>query len=112
MDDGFQSARIQIDYALIVVDARYGIGNGWVLPAGPMRARLVDQLRYADGALADGRGRAAPIGRPRRIARRQAGLRGRDGPRDPAALCRPAVAGLCRHRPSGQVLRDVAAGRR
>ena len=45
MDDGFQSARIHIDYALIVVDARYGIGNGHVIPGGPLRAPLVDQLR-------------------------------------------------------------------
>nr|MBA3447364.1 tetraacyldisaccharide 4'-kinase [Pseudaminobacter sp.] len=28
MDDGFQSARIHLDYALLVVDARYGLGNG------------------------------------------------------------------------------------
>ena len=56
MDDGFQSARIHIDYALIVVDASFGIGNGWVLPAGPMRARLVDQMRYADGLLRMGEG--------------------------------------------------------
>ncbi len=26
MDDGFQSARIHIDYALVVVDARFGLG--------------------------------------------------------------------------------------
>ena len=28
MDDGFQSAHIHIDYALLVIDARYGLGNG------------------------------------------------------------------------------------
>ncbi|TIP74689.1 MAG: tetraacyldisaccharide 4'-kinase, partial [Mesorhizobium sp.] len=36
MDDGFQSARIHIDYALVVVDARYGVGNGRVIPGGPL----------------------------------------------------------------------------
>jgi tetraacyldisaccharide 4'-kinase len=44
MDDGFQSARIHMDYALMVVDARYGLGNGHVIPGGPLRARVADQL--------------------------------------------------------------------
>ncbi len=49
MDDGFQSARIHMDYALIVIDGRYGVGNGHIIPGGPLRAGLVDQLRYATG---------------------------------------------------------------
>ena len=49
MDDGFQSAQLHMDYALVVVDGRYGIGNGHVLPAGPLRARLIDQVRFATG---------------------------------------------------------------
>jgi tetraacyldisaccharide 4'-kinase len=56
MDDGFQSARIHIDYALIVVDSRFGLGNGHVIPGGPMRARLIDQLRFADAVLKMGEG--------------------------------------------------------
>ena len=59
MDDGFQSARVHIDYALIVVDARRGIGNGHTIPSGPMRARLVDQMRYADAVLKVGEGEGA-----------------------------------------------------
>jgi tetraacyldisaccharide 4'-kinase len=59
MDDGFQSARIHIDYALLVVDARYGLGNGHVIPGGPMRAPLVEQLRFADAVLKMGEGSAA-----------------------------------------------------
>lgn len=59
MDDGFQSARIHIDYALIVVDARFGLGNGHVIPGGPMRARLIDQLRFADAILKMGEGERA-----------------------------------------------------
>lgn len=59
MDDGFQSARIQIDYALMVVDARRGLGNGHVIPGGPLRGRLVDQLRYADAVVTMGEGEAA-----------------------------------------------------
>ena len=59
MDDGFQSARIHIDFALVVVDARYGIGNGHVIPGGPLRAPLRDQLLFADALLKMGEGTAA-----------------------------------------------------
>ena len=61
MDDGFQSARIAMDYALIVVDARRGIGNGHVVPGGPLRARLVDQMRHVDGVLKLGEGPGADL---------------------------------------------------
>lgn len=59
MDDGFQSARIRIDYALAVVDARYGIGNGEIIPAGPLRAPMNKQIVYATGLLCMGEGTAA-----------------------------------------------------
>ena len=59
MDDGFQSAHIHFDYALIVVDARRGIGNGRTIPGGPLRAMLVDQMPYADAVLAVGEGNGA-----------------------------------------------------
>lgn len=59
MDDGFQSARIYMDYALMVVDARHGLGNGHVIPAGPLRAPLAEQMRYASGLLVMGEGDAA-----------------------------------------------------
>lgn len=59
MDDGFQSARIHIDYALVVVDARYGVGNGRVIPGGPLRAGIVDQLVFTSALLKMGDGLAA-----------------------------------------------------
>ncbi|HTV67705.1 MAG TPA: tetraacyldisaccharide 4'-kinase [Rhizobiaceae bacterium] len=59
MDDGFQSARIWIDYALLVVDGDRGIGNGHVIPGGPMRAPLIDQMRYADAVVRMGQGTSA-----------------------------------------------------
>lgn len=51
MDDGFQSRRIFIDYALIVVDGLRGLGNNAVFPAGPLRAPLETQLKYTDSVL-------------------------------------------------------------
>ncbi len=59
MDDGFQSARIHMDFALLVVDARRGLGNGHVIPGGPVRAPVLDQLRLADAVLRMGEGGAA-----------------------------------------------------
>lgn len=79
MDDGFQSARIHIDYALVVVDARYGLGNCRVIPGGPLRAGLADQLLFADAILKMGEGvkadavvrQAARAGKPIFEARTQ-----------------------------------------
>lgn len=58
MDDGFQSARIGIDFALAVIDARHGAGNNFVIPAGPLRAPLAVQVRFADAVLCMGEGEA------------------------------------------------------
>ncbi|WP_454848358.1 tetraacyldisaccharide 4'-kinase [Rhizobium binxianense] len=59
MDDGFQSARLAIDYALLVIDATRGIGNGHIVPGGPVRAPIRQQLRYATALLKVGDGNAA-----------------------------------------------------
>ncbi|MBO0904464.1 tetraacyldisaccharide 4'-kinase [Jiella sonneratiae] len=56
MDDGFQSQRLLIDYAVIALDARRGLGNGHVVPAGPLRAPLLDQVRRADALVVIGTG--------------------------------------------------------
>ncbi|MGJ8572615.1 MAG: tetraacyldisaccharide 4'-kinase [Hoeflea sp.] len=59
MDDGFQSARLVFDQALLVVDARRGVGNGCVFPAGPVRAPVIDQIRHADALIVVGEGDGA-----------------------------------------------------
>ncbi|MFZ2100132.1 MAG: tetraacyldisaccharide 4'-kinase [Oricola sp.] len=56
MDDGFQSRSVHYDYALIALDTRRGIGNGAVIPAGPLRAPMIDQMRHADALLRIGDG--------------------------------------------------------
>jgi tetraacyldisaccharide 4'-kinase len=62
MDDGFQNPGLVKDLSLVVVDAGAGIGNGGVIPAGPLRAPLEAQMART-GALVvvgDG-GKAAPL---------------------------------------------------
>ena len=54
MDDGFQNPRLLKDYCLVVVDAKPGAGNGFAMPAGPLRVGLKEQLRLADGVLVIG----------------------------------------------------------
>jgi tetraacyldisaccharide 4'-kinase len=59
MDDGFQNPAIAKDASLIVIDGDRGLGNGCVLPAGPLRAPLAPQLARTDALVVIGDGTAA-----------------------------------------------------
>ena len=108
MDDGFQNPSLDKDLSILVVDAR-GIGNGCVLPAGPLRAPLEPQLDRASALLFVGDGApaietAAPRARGLPIFHGNARARSR---------CGRIAAGekgsrLRRHRRSGEILRDAS----
>ncbi|TAN54841.1 MAG: tetraacyldisaccharide 4'-kinase, partial [Rhodospirillales bacterium] len=51
MDDGFQNSDLYQDLPLIVIDGETGLGNGRVIPAGPLRESLQDGLSRAKAIL-------------------------------------------------------------
>jgi tetraacyldisaccharide 4'-kinase len=47
MDDGFQNPAVHKDLSILLIDGRRGIGNGRVIPAGPLRAPIEAQIANA-----------------------------------------------------------------
>jgi tetraacyldisaccharide 4'-kinase len=60
MDDGFQNPALTKDLAILLVDGRRGIGNGRVIPAGPLRAPLETQIARAHAVVFVGPSDSAP----------------------------------------------------
>ena len=42
LDDGMQNPHLKPDQKFLVIDGEQGVGNGWLLPAGPLRETLAD----------------------------------------------------------------------
>jgi tetraacyldisaccharide 4'-kinase len=51
MDDGLQNPTVTKDLTIAVVDGVRGVGNGRVIPAGPLRAPLAFQLTLVDAVV-------------------------------------------------------------
>ncbi len=60
MDDGMQNPALYKDFTVAVVDGTQGIGNGYCLPAGPLRAPLARQMAAVDRVLVAGPAPGAP----------------------------------------------------
>ncbi|WP_432807504.1 tetraacyldisaccharide 4'-kinase [Proteus hauseri] len=52
-DDGLQHYALQRDYEIVVIDGQRRFGNGWWLPAGPMRERA-GRLDSVDAIIVNG----------------------------------------------------------
>jgi len=83
MDDGHQNFSVTKDVSLLVIDAETGLGNGRLIPAGPLREPARAGCARADALVLMGEGMpalppfAGPILRSRLEAVPPAGLAGR-----------------------------------
>jgi tetraacyldisaccharide 4'-kinase len=58
LDDGLQNPALHKDLRLVLVDGETGTGNGYCLPAGPLRAPLAAQMKLASALIIVGPGAA------------------------------------------------------
>lgn len=56
MDDGLQNPSLAKNLSIAVIDGAVGTGNGFCLPAGPLRAPVAAQWPYVDAVLIIGDG--------------------------------------------------------
>jgi tetraacyldisaccharide 4'-kinase len=84
MDDGLQNPQLAKDLTLAVVDGSRGLGNGRVLPAGPLRAPLAFQLALVDALVVNAADPEAGAATAASLRRRFAG---------PVLGCTTKVAG-------------------
>jgi tetraacyldisaccharide 4'-kinase len=72
LDDGFQNPALAKDLSLVVIDGGFGLGNGHVMPAGPLREPAPAGLARADAVVLMGEDRehwAARLEKPVLTAR-------------------------------------------
>ncbi len=51
MDDGMQNPSVIKDLTILVLDGKYGLGNGFMIPAGPLREPFSCALKKADAVI-------------------------------------------------------------
>lgn len=107
LDDGFQNPTLYQDFALAVVDGQYGLGNGRVIPAGPLREPAAEGLARAQAVVLIGADRTGIAARGEKPV-----LRARLQPREAEDLagCKTvAFAGIGRPEKFFTTLRQIGA---
>ncbi len=89
MDDGFQNPGIAKDLAVLVIDGGFGLGNGNLIPAGPLREPLAAALGRADAVVCIGDDRTGMLAA---VPDRLPVLKARIVPTEATAPDRPVVA--------------------
>jgi tetraacyldisaccharide 4'-kinase len=110
MDDGLQNFTLAKDLSLLVIDGGYGIGNGRVIPAGPLREPVTQALDRSSGVVCIGDDQTGvletvPSSLPKFIAR----IRPNTERTDFGAGKFLAFAGIGRPEKFFQTLRDAGA---
>ncbi len=112
MDDGFQSPVLAKDLSLICVDAGAGVGNGRIMPAGPLRAPLDRQMANTSGIILIGEGDRASSVLRAAAARKLPVLKARmetvDDPRWLSVLPAIGFAGIARPEKFFRTLKKLA----
>ncbi|MEQ9629728.1 MAG: tetraacyldisaccharide 4'-kinase [Roseitalea porphyridii] len=113
LDDGFQNPSIAKDFSLLVIDADYGLGNGRVMPAGPLREPAADGFKRAEAVLRVAGLSGPPPGRPAWLPENEPLLEARLVPVGDAGAWTDrrvaAFAGIGRPEKFFQSLRDLGA---
>ncbi len=112
MDDGFQNPSLHKDFSLVVVDTAFGLGNGRVMPAGPLREPARRGLARADAVILLGPENAELARKLNENGNRpqlQAGLAARKAQEDLSGKKVLAFAGIGRPGKFYATLRDLSA---
>ena len=54
MDDGLQNPNIFKDFKIVMFDGSVGVGNGWLIPAGPLRVPFKNGVKKVDAFVING----------------------------------------------------------
>jgi len=106
LDDGFQNPALHQDVALVVIDGAYGLGNGRVIPAGPLREPADRGLARAQAVVVMGKPQASLALAGKTVLRAKLAPRGGDDFKGKKVI---AFAGIGQPKKFFETLREVGA---